>query len=228
MSYRRNGRCWIVAGFAISRYSSGFDKGLTALTRRVIGFCARGPACPSVHDHDKVAICKDYLQTGTCPAGTSCDLSHEPKPERVPACLHFLRGRCSNDQCRYAHVRVNPGAPVCRPFATLGYCEEGARCGHRHIFECPDYANTGVCNHKKCRLPHVDRAGQLRKMMAGDAPSDESRPLGINPDMDDNDVSSGEEADSDDFDSDGLAEEFMGSSGESNFGIFGQQDYIQF
>lgn len=29
--------------------------------------------------------------------------------------------------------------------------------------ECPEYANEGKCNDTRCSLPHVDRAGQLRK-----------------------------------------------------------------
>ncbi len=185
-----------------------------------------------MHDHNKVAICKDFLQTGKCPAGASCDLSHDSTPERVPACLHFLRGRCSNDPCRYAHVRVNPAAPVCRAFATLGFCEKGADCAERHVVECPDYANTGVCNNKKCRLPHVDRAGQLRKMMAAgsDKTADDTKegmPTSKGPEEDD--VSSGaDEADSDDIDSEGLAEEILGHGDEDPTEIAGQQDYIHF
>lgn len=89
-----------------------------------IGQCVRGPLCPYIHDPLTVAICKNFLQKGSCPAGDFCDLSHDPSPERVPACLHFLRGNCSNPSCRYAHVRVNPSAQVCREFATLGYCKK--------------------------------------------------------------------------------------------------------
>ncbi|KAF2836572.1 hypothetical protein M501DRAFT_249036 [Patellaria atrata CBS 101060] len=132
------------------------------------GTCPEGPRCRYIHDPHKVAICKEYLQKGSCSTGDLCDLSHDCSANRVPACVHFLRGNCTNDSCRYAHVRVNPGAPVCRPFAVLGYCEEGANCTDRHVIECPDYANKGICRNKKCRLPHVDRAGQLRKANAGE------------------------------------------------------------
>ncbi|PWY89262.1 CCCH zinc finger protein [Aspergillus heteromorphus CBS 117.55] len=128
-----------------------------------LGSCYKGPTCAYTHDPNKVAMCKDFLQTGTCNAGISCDLSHEPSSHRSPACVHFLRGRCSNPECRYTHVHVNPGAPVCRDFAVLGYCEKGDKCAERHIHECPDYANNGICHKKRCRLPHVDRAGQIRK-----------------------------------------------------------------
>ncbi|EME89224.1 uncharacterized protein MYCFIDRAFT_23661, partial [Pseudocercospora fijiensis CIRAD86] len=114
---------------------------------------------------EKVAICKDFLYK-SCPAGVNCDLSHEPSYERVPACTHFLRGNCTKTACLYPHVNVSFDAPVCRPFATLGFCSKGVSCGDRHVFECPDYANAGHCaNIKKgkCPLPHIDRAGTLRK-----------------------------------------------------------------
>jgi hypothetical protein len=164
------------------------------------GTCYKGPSCPFVHDPSKVAICKDFLQTGQCSAGMSCDLSHEPSPHRSPTCMHFLRGRCSNPDCRYSHVRVTPGAPVCRAFATLGYCEKGASCEERHVHECPDYANTGTCPKKRCQLPHVDRAGQIRKAAAAAAKAEASA------NEDESDQSSEEEdydaIDSDDVDSD--------------------------
>ncbi|GKZ35909.1 hypothetical protein AbraIFM66950_006744 [Aspergillus brasiliensis] len=189
------------------------------------GSCYKGPTCPYIHDPNKVAMCKDFLQTGQCNAGISCDLSHEPSPHRSPACVHFLRGRCSNPECRYAHVRVTPGAPVCRDFAVLGYCEKGAECDQRHVHECPDYANEGVCNKKRCRLPHVDRAGQIRKNAASktDAMAD----------AEESDASSEEEEydeiDTDDVDSDDLDEdEPQLIAGESDTGeVSQQQDYIR-
>lgn len=190
------------------------------------GTCYKGPSCLYIHDPDKVAICKDFLQTGNCTAGISCDLSHEPSPHRCPACLHFLRGRCSNPDCRYAHIRVTPGAPVCREFANLGYCEKGAECDHRHVHECPDYANTGVCNKKRCQLPHVDRAGQIRKNTGAntvDATND-----------DESDASSedeqGDEIDSDDVDSDALSDdepEVIIERDNSN-DLSQQKDFISF
>lgn len=196
-----------------------------------LGSCLKGPLCPYTHDHTKVAICKDYLQTGACPANGSCDLSHEATAQRVPACLHFLRGKCSNPDCRYAHVRVNPGAPVCRAFASLGFCDRGADCTERHVFECPDYANSGTCNNKKCRLPHIDRAGRIRKM-AATAAAESNRPAQEMMKDDDgqgeSDISSdGEEIDSDDVDSEGLVEDLSDFPEDpQDPGISGQQDYI--
>jgi hypothetical protein len=94
---------------------------------------------------------------------------------------------------------VAPGAPVCSPFATLGYCDKGDTCEEKHVHECPDYANTGVCHKKRCQLPHVDRAGQIRKAAAAAAKAG---------DEDESDASSEEETydaiDSDDVDSDGF------------------------
>lgn len=191
------------------------------------GACYKGPSCLYIHDPDKVAICKEFLQTGKCSAGSGCDLSHEPSPHRSPACMHFLRGRCSNPDCRYSHVRVTPGAPVCRAFATLGYCEKGAECHERHVHECPDYANTGTCNRKRCKLPHVDRAGQIRKNAANKAGSPEE-------DDEEADLSSEEEdydaIDSDDVDSDELEDDPVEliEAGPDTGEISQQQDFVRF
>ena len=174
-------------------------------------------------------MCREFLQTGTCPAGDSCDLSHDPAPERVPACLHFLRGKCSNDSCRYAHVRVNPGAPVCRDFAILGYCGKGAQCLNRHIRECPHYANTGSCRNTKCPLPHVDRAGQIRKHTTSVA-NDITNESAMKDDSDDIVSDEDEEMDSDDMDSDGV-EEILGADpldDAASLALAQQQDFVGF
>ncbi|KAJ5781130.1 hypothetical protein N7457_006290 [Penicillium paradoxum] len=190
------------------------------------GTCYKGPTCLFVHDPSKVAICKDFLQTGQCAAGTSCDLSHEPSPHRSPTCMHFLRGRCANPECRYTHVRVTPGAPVCRAFATLGYCEKGDTCEEKHVHECPDYANTGACHKKRCQLPHVDRAGQIRKAAAAaaskaDLGDDESDPSS---EEENYDAIDSDDVDSDEFD-DSPEEIIEGvDSGEMSQ----QQDFISF
>ncbi|KAL2798075.1 hypothetical protein BJX66DRAFT_296364 [Aspergillus keveii] len=187
------------------------------------GTCYKGPGCRFIHDPNKVAICKDFLQTGKCNAGNSCDLSHEPSPHRSPACVHFLRGRCANPECRYAHVRVTPGAPVCKNFATLGYCDKGETCEERHVHECPDYANTGVCGKKHCRLPHVDRAGQIRKNAA---PKED-----VTGNDEESDASSEEEEydeiGSDDVDSDYLSDEEL-IEGADTGEISQQQDFVHF
>lgn len=188
------------------------------------GTCYKGPSCLYIHDPIKVAICKDFLQTGQCSAGNSCDLSHEPSAHRSPTCMHFLRERCSNPECRYAHVRVTPGAPVCRAFATLGYCEKGAECEERHVHECPDYANEGVCNKKRCQLPHVDRAGQIRKAAAAAANKAERE--------DESDQSSEEEEfdaiDDDDVDSDEFEDPEEIIEGVDSGEMSQQQDFIPF
>ena len=196
------------------------------LTFISLGYCPHGPKCLYTHDAHKVAICKDFLQTGTCQAGDACDLSHNPSSNRVPACVHFLRGKCTNDNCRYAHVRVNPGAPVCRAFATLGYCEAGSSCSERHVHECPDYANKGICRKPQCVLPHVDRAGQLRKTAAATQATDEEHI--VLPDF-----SSDEEydkIDSDDVDSDDLDDDVLtpGVEGDNGHELSQQQDFIRF
>lgn len=152
----------------------------------------------------------------------------------MPACLHFLRGKCSNPDCRYAHVRVNPSAPVCKDFAFLGYCGRGALCNERHVHECPNYANTGVCKNKNCHLPHVDRAGQIRKYTANTRIDSSKAFNSKSPEAEsDGDISSEDEdydeIDSDDVDSDGLEDEFMQVSADAeNHALSHQQDFVHF
>ncbi|KAF2173015.1 hypothetical protein M409DRAFT_16965 [Zasmidium cellare ATCC 36951] len=182
------------------------------------GTCSFGPACRFTHDPTKVAICKDFMRTGACKAGRSCDLSHEPTYHRVPACTHFLRGNCTNSACRYPHVNVSPAASVCRPFATLGFCSKGADCEKRHVVECPDYANHGRCANREknaCNLPHIDRAGALRKAAERQAKTGSE---------DDSDVSSSDD-DKNEGDSD-VAEDI--DMDDDSHELSQQQDFIAF
>lgn len=52
---------------------------------------------------------------------------------------------------------------MCRDFALLGYCERGAACDERHVFECPDFSEKGECSRRGCKLPHIDTATTVRK-----------------------------------------------------------------
>ncbi|CVK95260.1 related to YTH1 Protein of the 3` processing complex [Fusarium proliferatum ET1] len=176
------------------------------------GSCTKGPRCRYIHDPNKVALCKDMLKDGQCVNGESCDLSHDMTPERTPNCLHFAKGHCAKADCPYTHSKASPGAPVCRNFGFNGYCEIGAECTDRHVFECPDFSNTGRCKVKGCKLPHRERASVLRNKTnaAGE-------PLG--------DISSDDEAaDSDDVDSDEVAEFIDADSDLSDFEE--QKDFI--
>jgi hypothetical protein len=181
-------------------------------TNAFIGSCSKGPRCRYIHNPLKVAACKDFLLKGTCPSGDSCDLSHDLIPQRTPACLHFAKGNCSNANCRYAHVKVSPNAPVCRAFGIYGYCEKGASCDERHANECPDFSNTGICPTKGCRLPHRHKASVMRTNTspAEDESSD------ISSDDDDDEIGS------DDVDSDDL-EEFFGDDDP----IPMEEDFVQ-
>jgi hypothetical protein len=127
------------------------------------GICSRH-GCQDVHDTDKQALCKRWLYKGECPKGDSCPLSHEPSPHNSPTCQHFQDSRCNNDKCRWSHVRINPAAPTCEAFGTMGYCEKGDGCSDLHARECPTFSNTGHCRYgDKCRLGHVHRASRMRK-----------------------------------------------------------------
>ena len=155
---------------------------------------------------------------GSCPSGDSCDLSHDLTPHRIPTCLHFAKGSCSNPTCRYTHVRVSPAAPVCRGFGIYGYCEKGLTCEERHIHECPDFSNTGICNTKGCKLPHRHKASVMRTNTA--VAEDDNSDLS----SDDED----EEIDSDDVDSDDLDEEFFGDEDARPDLDTMQQDFVHF
>jgi hypothetical protein len=193
------------------------------LTFSSVGMCAHGNRCRYTHDPSKIAVCKDFLRSGRCAAGDACNLSHETTPHRVPACTHFLRGNCTNPDCRYAHVAVNPAAPACRAFGTIGYCEKGAECTERHVFECPDYANTGICRNKKCRLPHVDTAGNMRKAKTAETKTDEAETSDLSSDEESYDGIDYDDVDSDDFSDN----EVMGGT-EGDHELSQQQDYVGF
>ncbi|KAI5982449.1 hypothetical protein EDC04DRAFT_2592775 [Pisolithus marmoratus] len=129
------------------------------------GACSRGLTCMYRHDPDKIAICWNFLH-GNCPnSAESCNLSHDPVPERTPLCVHFANnGRCTREKCPFPHVRVGQRHGVCRGFAVLGFCAKGLDCEMQHVRECPDFAEKGTCSTKGCKLPHVIRANRSRKV----------------------------------------------------------------
>jgi len=120
------------------------------------GYCTRGNGCRFLHDDRKRAICREFLRKGTCTG--RCFLSHEPTAHNTPPCNFFSRGMCTNESCRYAHVKVSKDAPVCYQFGELGYCDKGSKCPDYHAYECPSFSNTGQCSAKKCRLRHIAMA----------------------------------------------------------------------
>ena len=191
-------------------------------------------SCPYVHDPHRVAICPKYLQD-TCPEGILCDLSHDPTPHRVPFCLHFQRGNCTNPACKYAHVKVNPAAKICRAFTREGYCDKGATCAEKHIYECPDYDEKGICKDKSCKLPHIEHAARRRLAAAAKSEAAAAAASDISGQEDSSDISSDDEEqvlDSDDVDSDAFSDEeiFSNPTVDSNKDpeISAQQDFIKF
>jgi len=94
-----------------------------------------------------------------------------------------------------------------------GYCDKGDECEERHVFECPDFSNTGKCKKKGCKLLHRERASVLRKRTSEDETEDLS--------------SDAESVDSDDVDSDEV-EEFItdGVGDDTDFKV--QKDFISF
>ncbi|KAL0955846.1 hypothetical protein HGRIS_002048 [Hohenbuehelia grisea] len=133
----------------------------------VTGICSRGHTCLYQHDSDKIAICWKFLQGNCSSTAGTCNLSHDPTPERTPLCVHFLnKGRCTREGCPFPHVNVGARTGICRDFAVLGYCARGLDCDRQHVKECPDFAETGNCTTKGCKLPHVIRANRHRKAPA--------------------------------------------------------------
>ena len=46
--------------------------------------------------------------------------------------LMLVQGMCTNEQCPYAHVNVDPAAPICQDFVR-GHCPRGTACPRRHM-----------------------------------------------------------------------------------------------
>ncbi|ORY66290.1 uncharacterized protein BCR38DRAFT_429802 [Pseudomassariella vexata] len=177
------------------------------------GSCPKGPLCRYTHDPTKVAICRDWLVKDACQNGEACDLAHNAAEERTPLCLHFAKGRCNNASCPYVHAEHLQTDLVCGAFGAYGYCEKGSQCPDRHVFECPDFSNTGVCTTKGCKLLHRERASVLRK--AADHAMDDVS-------SDDDDTGGSEDIDSDEV------EEFIGTDDVEDMDFSTQMDYIGF
>lgn len=127
----------------------------TLQTNKFSGICKKGLSCPYNHNPEKVVLCKHYLQ-GKC-THNDCTLSHKASPYNSPLCKHYLRGQCKASPCPYTHKTVEPNAKICRDFALQGCCEKGLECNERHVFECPDFEETGSCPRPNCKLSHMHK-----------------------------------------------------------------------
>ncbi|XVE95555.1 hypothetical protein REPUB_Repub02eG0108000 [Reevesia pubescens] len=106
--------------------------------------------CPYIHDPSKIAVCTKFLK-GLC-SNPNCKLIHKVIPERMPDCSYFLQGMCTNENCPYRHVHVNPNASTCEGFLR-GYCADGNECRKKHSYVCPNFEATGSCPQgSKCKL----------------------------------------------------------------------------
>lgn len=74
----------------------------------------------------------------------------------MPHCQHYPHCK-RGDDCPYTHVQVAEDAKICKDFVGLGWCERGEKCTERHVWECPDFEEKGVCNKRGCKLGHVIR-----------------------------------------------------------------------
>lgn len=167
-----------------------------------------------------MAVCRDWLLKDSCQKGDACDLSHETTEERMPLCLHFANGNCRNDNCPYTHAEHSQADPVCRAFGFCGWCSRGAKCPDRHVFECPDFSNTGVCKTRGCKYLHRERASMMRKVGNKDAAAGHEEASDVSSDDDEGGAS-------DDLDSDEV-EEFIGKDETDGLDFAAQNDYIGF
>lgn len=125
------------------------------------GICPkRKKGCKFVHDPTKRAICTKWL-TGVCKKGLQCPLQHQMKRELMPACVHYLQGKCNKVDCPWLHQNIDKEAPVCQAFIR-GYCPAGESCASKH------YTIRQVKEEKRLRLPvhskarHTAREGQMK------------------------------------------------------------------
>lgn len=82
-------------------------------------------------------------------------------------------------------MRVNRDAHVCRAFALQGYCALGLECRERHVWCCPDFADTGKCTNVRCRLPHVGAKGKREEKGKSLAKGSKRKLSGNNMDIND-------------------------------------------
>ncbi|KAL8808001.1 MAG: hypothetical protein Q9200_004443 [Gallowayella weberi] len=96
---------------------------------------------------------------------------------------------------------------------------------------CKSFTKTGACRKRKCDLPHVDRAGQIRKHTANPADTGSTINSLETSTANDSDLSSDEDdfadTDGDDIDSDDLNDEFIdGVDGAAQQGVIEQDDFV--
>ncbi|KAG0491374.1 hypothetical protein HPP92_004772 [Vanilla planifolia] len=120
-----------------------------------------GGKCPFLHDTSKVAICTKFLK-GQC-SDNNCKLTHKVIPERMQDCSYFLKGLCTIENCPYRHVKVNANALLCDGFLR-GHCDDGDECHKKHSYTCPLFEATGKCPQGNvCKLHHPKAHSKSRK-----------------------------------------------------------------
>ncbi|EEB05442.1 hypothetical protein SJAG_00456 [Schizosaccharomyces japonicus yFS275] len=147
------GRAYVLMNRSMYKFVGTSPYSVYCRYYNMVGYCAKGGKCMYVHDPAHKYVCPRFL-SGNCPNGEQCSLSHDRDEKRTPACRYFLKGKCTNPVCRYAHVHYNESVPVCPDFSEYGMCENGLHCKMKHILKCTEYALKGACHNAKCRLYH--------------------------------------------------------------------------
>lgn len=133
--------------------------------------------CPYIHDKDKVAVCRKFLQ-GNC-FKEHCLLSHKVAPEKMPSCKFYLEGLCTKDPCPYRHVKVNDSAQVCPDFLK-GFCPLYDKCLKRHENPVPEKHKKPAPPMKPKRkslghpTPVINQDKKKRYFEVDEAPKDET------------------------------------------------------
>ncbi|TLS28557.1 hypothetical protein PpBr36_00387 [Pyricularia pennisetigena] len=157
--------------------------------------------------------CRIFSTTGifSIPLTIPLKIRHYSPPRHSTATVTWLAARkwASIESCSL----------VCRDFGIYGYCNKGANCEDRHVFECPDFSNTGQCKIKGCKLTHRERASVLRKAVASKDEGD-SEMEDVSSDEDDESVGSN------DVDSDAV-DEFLGEDENPDDDSDDFKEYIQ-
>lgn len=80
----------------------------------------------------KPIVCAHWLRSLCHKNEYTCDELHVFDPELLPICRFFLKGCCTNGDCKFRHPVSEQSDLYCVAYAR-GFCPRGAKCDERHI-----------------------------------------------------------------------------------------------
>ncbi len=94
------------------------------------------PHCIYLHDLSKAIVCRNYLQSGYCSKGNTCNYLHSNNGDRN-----------ENKQSAF----------ICKKFREEGYCPEEENCPYKHSkIICKDYEKGFCANGPDCKELHKE------------------------------------------------------------------------